>query len=41
MKNKKTLIIGVTSQEGSYLAKFLLKRNIKLRFTWSKKKKIK
>ena len=29
-KKKKILILGVTGQDGSFLAKFLLKKNFKL-----------
>ena len=29
MKNKKALIFGVTGQDGAYLSKFCLRKNIK------------
>ena len=32
-KNKKALITGITGQDGSYLAEFLLKKNTKFRFS--------
>mgnify|MGYP006157902593 CR=1 FL=1 len=38
-KNKSAIIIGITGQDGSYLAEFLLKKNYKIKVFIQKKKR--